>query len=87
MKFKKNDKVYWLWMGKKIQGHVVDIFTESITKEIKGKKIKRNGSTESPAYYVQSEAGNFALKLGTEVFKVDQDLVAKKKKLTPKMFG
>ena len=87
MKFKKNDKVYWLWMGKKIQGHVVDVFTESITKEIKGKKIKRNGSVDNPAYYVQSTAGNFALKLGTEVFKADQDVESKNKKMTPKMFG
>lgn len=87
MKFNKNDKVYWLWMGKKIQGHVVDVFIEPITKDIKGKKIKRNGSKDNPAYYVQSEAGNFALKLATELFKVDQELDSKKKKLTPKMFG
>jgi len=87
MTLKKNDKVYWLWMGKKIQGHVVDIFTQPIAKEIKGKRIKRNGSVDNPAYYVQSEAGNFALKLSTEVFKADKDVESKNKKITPKMFG
>lgn len=56
-----------MWLGRAIHGKIVKSFTEPITYEIKGKKIKRNGSLENPAYLVQSEAGNEALKLETEL--------------------
>ncbi len=65
--YKKNQEVFWKWMGGEVDGKVIDIFFEPITLEIKGKLIKRNGSVEKPAYLVQSEAGNFALKLHTEL--------------------
>ena len=71
--FKENDKVFWKWMGNKIYGKVIEVHQCPVTKEIKGKFIKRNGSDEKPAYYVQSEAGNFALKLQTELFRVSED--------------
>jgi Hypervirulence associated proteins TUDOR domain len=67
--FKVNDKVAWKWLGGIVQGVVKEIYFESVVKVIKGKNIKRNGSKEKPAYLVQSEAGNFALKLQTELFK------------------
>lgn len=85
--FSKEDCVSWTWMGQTIDGRVIEIFLEPITKEIKGKKIKRNGSPSNPAYYVQSKAGNYALKLHSELSK--QDLTRKKlsTKNTPKMFS
>jgi hypothetical protein len=45
----------------------VEIHFGPTEKELKGKKIKRNGSVEKPAYLVKSQAGNFALKLHTEL--------------------
>ena len=84
-KFKKNSKVQWKWLGRPIDGTVEEIFLESVTKTIKGKKITRHGSTDKPAYLVKSEAGNLALKLETEL----QTPVAKtasKSKLKPTMF-
>lgn len=65
--FKLNSKVEWQWLGKPISGTVEEVFTESVTKEIKGKKITRHGTPEKPAYLVRSEAGNLALKLATEL--------------------
>ena len=65
--YKKNSKVFWKWAGGIIHGTVEEIFEGPIEKEIKGKKIKRTGSVEKPAYLVKSEAGNFALKLHTEL--------------------
>lgn len=59
--------VQWKWMGRYISGTVRDIFTEPVSKLIKGKTIKRNGSTENPAYLVESSQGNLALKLHTEL--------------------
>lgn len=82
--FKLKAKVYWKWLGRKIQGHVVEIHFMPITKTIKGKNIKRNGSEECPAYLVESESGNLALKLHTELFAYTPDKVSKSK---PKMFS
>lgn len=69
-KFKKSAKVQWKWLGGLIDGKVEEIFFEPVTKTIKGKVIKRNGSSEKPAYLVRSEAGNLALKLETELLAV-----------------
>lgn len=66
-KHKIGAKVFWKWLGSEIDGEVLDIFTTSVVREIKGKAIKRNGSPEKPAYLVKSEAGNVALKLETEI--------------------
>jgi hypothetical protein len=62
------DKDFWKWMGNRVYGPVVEVHLFPIVKEIKGKYIKRNGSVEKPAYYLQSEAGNYVLKLQTELF-------------------
>lgn len=64
---KVGDPVRWKWMGGYVEGEVVEIHYEPITKLIKGKSIKRNGSKDKPAYLVKSKSGNFALKLSTEI--------------------
>lgn len=80
--FKKHSKVQWKWLGKAISGVVEEVFFESVTKTIKGKKITRNGSKEKPAYLVKSEAGNLALKLQTEL----QVATKHSSKSTPQIF-
>lgn len=67
--YKKGSKISWKWAGSIIKGTIEDVFMGPVEKEIKGKIIKRNGSVEKPAYLVKSEAGNFALKLHTELIK------------------
>ncbi|MFN3454215.1 MAG: DUF2945 domain-containing protein [Pseudobdellovibrio sp.] len=76
--FKKNSKVYWKWLGRKIPGHIVDVYFEPTVQTIKGKSIKRNGSKECPAYLVESQSGNQALKLHTEIFQEVKDQVARR---------
>ncbi len=85
--FKKNASVFWMWLGKNIYGHVVEIHLEPVTREIKGKKIKRNGSAENPAYLVQSKAGNFALKLQSELQAGSPSSKEKKSTKRPRMFS
>lgn len=85
MKFKKGSKVQWKWLGRNIQGVVLQYFAKPVEKEIKGKKIKRNGSPENPAYLVQSEAGNEALKLQTELSASSTGTA--KKSAKPRMFS
>lgn len=70
--FEVGQSVIWKWMGNEIYGVVVEAHFAPVIKEIKGKMIKRNGSVEKPAYLVKSEAGNFALKLHTELIKNDK---------------
>lgn len=65
--YKVGSSVKWKWMGGYVDGTIVEIHFGPIEKELKGKKIKRNGSVEKPAYLVKSQAGNFALKLHTEL--------------------
>ena len=67
--FRKGSKVQWNWAGGIVEGVVEEIFKETIIKTIKGKKIKRHGSPEKPAYLVKSVSGNIALKLQTEISK------------------
>jgi Hypervirulence associated proteins TUDOR domain len=70
--FKKNALVYWKWLGREIRGTVIEVYFEPITKTIKGKNIKRNGSEDCPAYLVEAESGNLALKLQTELLRKEQ---------------
>lgn len=81
--FKKSAKVQWKWLGRTINGTVEDIFTAKVTKTIKGKAITRNGTPDKPAYLVQSESGNLALKLETELVTASG---GKKSAVKPKMF-
>lgn len=64
---KKGDFVKWKWMGGVIEGVVEEVYHRPVSRQIKGKSIKRNGSKEKPAFLVKSKAGNFALKLITEI--------------------
>ncbi len=82
--FKLGSDVQWKWMGRFITGSVKQIHTKSVSKTIKGKLIKRNGSEENPAYFVQSKSGNFALKLHTELMACK---AIRPKSAQPTMFG
>ena len=64
-------KIKWKWAGSTIKGKVEEVCMGPLEREIKGKKIKRNGTVEKPAYVVRSEAGNIALKLHTELLSLD----------------
>jgi hypothetical protein len=80
MKFKKGARVQWKWLGGIVEGTVVESYLTPVVREIKGKKIKRNGSPEKPAYLVKSVAGNEALKLQTELMKRERKSISRSKK-------
>ena len=85
-KFKKSQKVSWKWLGRPVQGFVEDVFPKSVSKTIKGKKITRHGTKVNPAYLVRSEAGNLALKLGSEL-SVSSKKSTAQSKTKPSMFA
>jgi len=78
-------KVCWKLMGRIVEGKVLKVFTVPTEIVVKGKKIKKNGSLKCPAILVESEAGNLALKLQSELF--EEEIVKTKSKIKPKMFG
>ncbi len=82
--FNVEDPVQWKWLGRFINGVVKEIYFEPVVRTIKTKKIKRNGSAENPAYLVQSEAENMALKLHSELQPRD---AAIKSPSRPKIFS
>jgi hypothetical protein len=67
--FRIGARVQWKWLGGLVNGKIKKIYLKPVIRVIKNKSIKRNGSPEKPAYLVQSEAGNYALKLQTELVK------------------
>ena len=83
--FEVGEQVQWKWMGRPINGVVKEVHFEPVEREMQGKKIKRNGSPEKAAYLVQSEAGNLALKLQTELIKKPEEKTPKGRP-TPHMF-
>jgi hypothetical protein len=82
--FEIGSVVQWRWMGCTIVGSVKEIYTEPVAKIIKGKMIKRNGSEENPAFLVYSKAGNYALKLQSEL---KEGELIKSRAVRPKMFS
>lgn len=66
--FGVGDNISWKWYGGVIDGIILEVYQTPIERLIKGKRIKRNGSPGRPAYLVESEAGNLALKLHSEVY-------------------
>jgi hypothetical protein len=51
-----------------VTGIVQDVFIESVTREIKGKRITRHGTQENPAYLLLTKKGVNVLKLESELF-------------------
>jgi hypothetical protein len=67
-KFKTGQNVAWKWPPGYVTGIVQDVFIESVTREIKGKRITRHGTQENPAYLLLTKKGVNVLKLESELF-------------------
>jgi hypothetical protein len=65
--FRKGQSVRWQWSGSTASGKIVERFERRVQRTIKGSKIVRNGSTDDPAYLVEQDDGDRALKLGSEL--------------------
>jgi hypothetical protein len=68
-KLKEGDEVTWNYGRGKAQGEVAAVFTEKVTRKIKGKSITRKADEDEPAYTVVQEDGGKALKSGSELTK------------------
>lgn len=64
---RKGSVVNWKWGEGEAKGKVVETFTESVSKTIKGSKITRNGEKGNKALLIEQEDGDQVLKLESEV--------------------
>lgn len=63
----KGDDVNWTWGSAKAHGEVTAVHDHDVTRTIKGKTIKRKGSSDEPAVEVKSDKGGRALKSASEL--------------------
>ena len=60
-------KVKWKWGNGTAKGKVEQIYKKTVTKNIKGKKVTRDGEVGNKALYIKQSDGDFVLKLESEV--------------------
>lgn len=64
---KKGDTVHWNWSNGEAEGKIAAKHTGTVTKTIKGAKVKRKASKDEPAYEIEQENGNKVLKSESEL--------------------
>lgn len=64
---RKGSEVKWKWGSGEASGKVLETYTGSVTKTIKGSEITRNGESGNKALYIEQEDGDKVLKLESEV--------------------
>lgn len=63
----KGDKVEWNWANGTGSGKVAEVFTDRVTRTIKGTEVTRNADPDNPAYLIEQEDGDQVLKSHSEV--------------------
>ncbi len=63
-------RVEWRWGRGRVEGHVREVFTEKVTRVIKGARVTRNATPDTPAYLIEMDDGRQALKSATELFRM-----------------
>jgi len=69
MSYTKGDKVEWDWGNGTAQGTIEKVYTQNITRKIKGTKVTRKASKDEPAYYIEQSDDGAALKSHSEIRK------------------
>ncbi|WP_415922110.1 DUF2945 domain-containing protein [Tateyamaria sp. SN6-1] len=67
MSLQTGDRVAWDWGQGSGTGTIKQIYTETVTKTIKGTEVTRNATDDEPAYLIEQEDGDRVLKSSTEV--------------------
>lgn len=64
--------VTWRWGAYTVEGKIERVYTRTVSRTIKGKRIRRNASKEHPAYLIRQDDGGRALKSESEVEKAHE---------------
>lgn len=63
--------VEWSWGQGKARGKITEIFTQDVTRTIKGTQITRKACDDEPAYLIEQDDGARVLKSRSEVTRAD----------------
>ena len=63
-------KVEWDWGNGTGTGKVETVYTEKVTRKIKGTEVTREADSDSPVYYIKQDDGDSVLKSHSELRKV-----------------
>ena len=66
---KKGNTVHWQWGAAEAEGTIEKKYTKPVTKTIKGTKVKRQASTDEPAFEIKQTNGGKVLKSESELKK------------------
>jgi hypothetical protein len=67
MAFRKGSTVRWNWGNGTATGKIIERFTATVTRTIKGARITRNASAKEPAYLIEQADGDRVLKSKSEI--------------------
>lgn len=62
-----NTIVSWKWGDGSAEGKVKEVFTEKVTRTIKGNEVTRNADDDNPAYLIEQDDGDRVLKSHSEL--------------------
>lgn len=62
-------RVEWEWGNGTAEGEIQERFTDDVTRQIDGNEVKRNASTDDPAYLIEQDDGSRVLKSHSELNK------------------
>ena len=68
---REGTRVRWAWGTGHAEGKVLERHERSLTKNIDGNPVARNGSADDPALLIEQEDGQIVLKLQSEVGRAD----------------
>jgi hypothetical protein len=60
-------EVSWKWGRGNPKGKVVDIYSSTVRKVLKGSEVTRKGTPDNPAYLIEQINGSYILKLHSEL--------------------
>ncbi|WP_299616245.1 DUF2945 domain-containing protein [uncultured Tateyamaria sp.] len=67
MSYQTGDSVEWSWGSGTASGTIKQIYTDKVTKTIKGTDVTRNATDDDPAYLIEQDDGDRVLKSGSEL--------------------
>lgn len=65
--FSQGTQVKWNWGKGTATGTIGNVYTEDVTRTIKGTDVTRSASVDEPAYYIKQDDGDAVLKSHSEV--------------------
>ncbi|WP_026147825.1 hypervirulence associated TUDOR domain-containing protein [Robiginitomaculum antarcticum] len=67
--YKSGTKVKWSWGNGTATGEISEVFTEKVTRTLKGSEVTRNAGDNEPAYMIKQDDGDRVMKSHSEISK------------------